>query len=228
MPTQDEGGKLGQINKDRQRLCVKGNHKNVAIIIMIALKDSVVCTSRTTHWALITCNMSCAMWYEGTVQLLSLTEFKITFILALFMGWNHKTMKEGRKLGENPWRWATCSRCKLGQAANEKQAFRRDLQWYHSKQASVHNHLTSLIKLMYCFLSFFVFWVFFFFFLHGLPDHRCVHKCVHILLMNSFKLHSLMCAWMCVRAFLLWVVHCMFVHFSSRIQGKAHHKLLLS
>ena len=38
MPTEDEGGKLGQINKDRQRLCVKGNHKNVAIIMMIALK----------------------------------------------------------------------------------------------------------------------------------------------------------------------------------------------
>ena len=78
------------------------------------------------------------------------------------------------------------------------------------------------------FSSFFVFFFWLFFFLHGLPDHRCVHKCVHILLMNLFKLHHLMCVWMCVRAFLLWVVHCMFVHFSSRIQGKAHHKLLSS
>ena len=33
-------------------------------------------TSRATHRLLITYNMSCATWYEGTAQLLSLTELK--------------------------------------------------------------------------------------------------------------------------------------------------------
>ena len=32
--------------------------------------------SRAAHRVLITCNMSCAIWYEGAAQLLSLTEFK--------------------------------------------------------------------------------------------------------------------------------------------------------
>ena len=36
----------------------------------------IVCKSRATHQALITCYMSCATWYEGTAQLLSLTELK--------------------------------------------------------------------------------------------------------------------------------------------------------
>ena len=30
---------------------------------------AIVCKSRATHRALITCNMSCATWYEGTAQL---------------------------------------------------------------------------------------------------------------------------------------------------------------
>ena len=34
------------------------------------------CTARGTHRALITCNMPCATWYEGTAQLLRLTELK--------------------------------------------------------------------------------------------------------------------------------------------------------
>ena len=34
------------------------------------------CKSRATHRAVITCNMLCARWYEGTAQLLSLTELK--------------------------------------------------------------------------------------------------------------------------------------------------------
>ena len=37
---------------------------------------AIVCKSRAKHRALITCNMSCATWYEGTAQLLSLTELK--------------------------------------------------------------------------------------------------------------------------------------------------------
>ena len=37
---------------------------------------TIVCKSRATRRALITCNMLYATWYEGTVQILSLTEFK--------------------------------------------------------------------------------------------------------------------------------------------------------
>ena len=37
------------------------------------------------------------MGYDGTTQLLSLTEFYIPFILALFCWLNHKPMKEWRK-----------------------------------------------------------------------------------------------------------------------------------
>ena len=36
-----------------------------------------LCSNHMQHIrALITCNMSCATWYEGTAQLLSLTEFR--------------------------------------------------------------------------------------------------------------------------------------------------------
>ena len=38
--------------------------------------SAIMHKSRATHRALITCNMSCATWYKGTAQLLSLTEFK--------------------------------------------------------------------------------------------------------------------------------------------------------
>ena len=40
-------------------------------------QGAIVCKSRVTHRALITCNMSCATWYEGTAQLLSLTELTL-------------------------------------------------------------------------------------------------------------------------------------------------------
>ena len=33
-----------------------------------------MCKSRATHRALITCNLQCATWYEGTVQLLRFPE----------------------------------------------------------------------------------------------------------------------------------------------------------
>ena len=39
-------------------------------------QGTIVYKSRLTHRALITWNMSCATSYEGTAQLLSLTEFK--------------------------------------------------------------------------------------------------------------------------------------------------------
>ena len=40
-------------------------------------QDTIVCKSRATRQALITCNMPCVTWYEGTAQPLSLTEFKL-------------------------------------------------------------------------------------------------------------------------------------------------------
>ena len=39
-------------------------------------QTAIVCKSRATHRVLISCKMSCATWYEGTAQLLRLTEFK--------------------------------------------------------------------------------------------------------------------------------------------------------
>ena len=41
--------------------------------------------SCATHWVLIMCNMLCAMWYEGTAQLLSLTELKSHFFLTFIL-----------------------------------------------------------------------------------------------------------------------------------------------
>ena len=41
-----------------------------------------MCKSRGTHRVVITCNVLCATWYEGTAQLLSLTELKSHLFLA--------------------------------------------------------------------------------------------------------------------------------------------------
>ena len=40
-----------------------------------------MCKSRAAHRAFTTCNMPCATWYEGTAQLLSVTELKPLFVL---------------------------------------------------------------------------------------------------------------------------------------------------
>ena len=68
--------------------------------------------TRTLKWprrnrVQITCNTSsayhvqhvvlCATWYEGTAQLLSLTELKSHLSELCFVGWIIKPMKEGRK-----------------------------------------------------------------------------------------------------------------------------------
>ena len=47
---------------------------------------ATVCKSRATHRALITYNMSCATWYEGTVQVLSWTELKSHLFELYFIG----------------------------------------------------------------------------------------------------------------------------------------------
>ena len=36
-------------------------------------QGAIVCKSRESHRALISCKMSCATWYEGAAQLLALT-----------------------------------------------------------------------------------------------------------------------------------------------------------
>ena len=50
-------------------------------------QGAIVCKSCAKHRALITHNMSCAIWYEETAELLSLTRVEIAFMLALFIGW---------------------------------------------------------------------------------------------------------------------------------------------
>ena len=46
----------------------------------------IVCKSRATYRAFITCNLSCATWYDGTAQLISLTEFKSHLFELYFIG----------------------------------------------------------------------------------------------------------------------------------------------
>ena len=46
----------------------------------------IVCKSRTAHRAPFMCNMSRATWYEGTAQLLSLTELKSHLFWFDFVG----------------------------------------------------------------------------------------------------------------------------------------------
>ena len=39
-------------------------------------QGAIVCKSRAIHCVLVTCSVLSATWYEGTTQLLSLTELK--------------------------------------------------------------------------------------------------------------------------------------------------------
>ena len=57
---------------------------------------AIVCKSRAAHGALIMRNISCATWYEGTAQLLSLTELKSQLFELYFIAWTINRMKEGR------------------------------------------------------------------------------------------------------------------------------------
>ena len=54
-----------------------------------------LCKSRATHGTFIMRNMSCATWYKGTTQLLSLTEFKSHLFKLYFISWNDSLMKVG-------------------------------------------------------------------------------------------------------------------------------------
>ena len=60
--------------------------------------------SRATHWALTTCNMLCATWYQGTAQLLSLTEFKSHLFQLILLA---ETKNRSRRGGNcSTWRKA--------------------------------------------------------------------------------------------------------------------------
>ena len=62
---------------------------------------AIVCKSRATHTALITCITPCATWYEGTVQLLSLTGLKLHLFELYFISW---TINRWRKsYTQSPW-----------------------------------------------------------------------------------------------------------------------------
>ena len=80
-----------------------------------------MCKSRATYRARITCNMSCTTWYEGTAQLLNLTD-EIAFIFAFFFGGGgggeeglkplpKKGGEETGVPGENPRRRAYLVQC---------------------------------------------------------------------------------------------------------------------
>ena len=58
------------------------------------------------------CNMSCATWYEGTAQLLSLTElkshlFEIFFLFCLAEPLTDEGGEETGVPNDNPWRLAS-------------------------------------------------------------------------------------------------------------------------
>ena len=75
-------------------------------ILVQVRQGTAVCKSHATHQTLNTCNTPHAMWQEGPVQLLSLTELISHLSHLYFIGWNHEPMKEGRKLkcqGKKPW-----------------------------------------------------------------------------------------------------------------------------
>ena len=55
------------------------------------------CANHVQHIERLSCVMLRATWYEGTAQLLSLTELKSHLLELYFIGWTIKPMKEGRK-----------------------------------------------------------------------------------------------------------------------------------
>ena len=52
-----------------------------------------MCTSRATHRAFIACSIPCVTWYEGTAQLLNLTEFKSLHLALCY--WLQRLTDEG-------------------------------------------------------------------------------------------------------------------------------------
>ena len=67
------------------RDCLQSPHCAAKCLQHIRGQGAIVCKSRATHQALITCNM-CSTWYEGTAQLLALTDFKSHLFQLYFIG----------------------------------------------------------------------------------------------------------------------------------------------
>ena len=113
-------------------------------------QGTIVCKSCATHRSLITRNILCATWYEGTTQPLSLTEFKSQLFLLYCIGWNHLLMKEGRK-PEYPKKTAddklqkmSCTKawkCKPQPNSNLYSSTSTNL--YSSKESRLANHYTT-------------------------------------------------------------------------------------
>ena len=89
------------------------------------IRVQIMCNTSSAY--LVQHVMLNATWYEGTAQLLNLTELEIVFILALFYWLDHWSDEGGEETGvpgENPWRWAsdnvTCWSVKI-QAPNKTQ-----------------------------------------------------------------------------------------------------------
>ena len=58
-------------------------------------QGAIVCASTATHRALNTCKMSCATWYKGIVQLLSLTELKSHLFELYSISWTINRWRRG-------------------------------------------------------------------------------------------------------------------------------------
>ena len=73
-------------NGDRIRdfFTISSHFSNCLQHIRSSGQGTIVCKSCATHQTLSMCNMSCATWYKGTAQLLSLTDLNhiyFSFIL---------------------------------------------------------------------------------------------------------------------------------------------------
>ena len=76
-------------------IAFKGAVRDVLQHVRSSSHGVIACKSRATHRALITYNVSCATWYEGAAQLLSLTELKLHFFS--FISLTGPLTDEGRK-----------------------------------------------------------------------------------------------------------------------------------
>ena len=116
-----------------------------------------MCKSRATHWALITCNISCVTWYERTAQLLSLAEFRshlfFSFILLA------ETINRRRKgTLRKPLRTSFSSSrdaLQLSDSAEIVAYFligrvRSFLQWKSSRLLDQHSRFHQALGLLFC------------------------------------------------------------------------------
>ena len=117
MPRQHASVAQGRICFDNCTCC------HTETIMMMVLNSAIQDFSLSPHCAAsclnsnyvqITCNMSCATWYKGTAQLLSLTECK-SHLHKLYFHWLKPLTDKDRhcrsKLPSHYWHWANQSQC---------------------------------------------------------------------------------------------------------------------